>query len=211
MKKTFPSLCLIFAGFLLSAETAALKLGGKEDFGSGSIVQSSYYPGGLGGRSGLMAGHPNQLTRRDRILMRFNLGRLYLTGRTPEIISAKLILHLWYLAGPKSETRIISVHALDYETLRFSANDLSNENVTFCGSTPAILKKHPPQGRDGRIEFDVTDALQAALQNNRLHAAFRISDSAEEKGNNTGGPVTSAFQAPGCGGANHPVLLIEYN
>ena len=142
--------------------------------------------------------------------MRFDLAKLYLTGKTPEIVSAKLILHLWYLAGTEPQKRTISVHALNYEPIQFSANDLSNENAMLCGSSPSILKKHPPQGDDGRIEIDVTKALRTAVQNKRLHAAFRISDSAEEKGNNTGGPVASIFQAPGSGGPNHPVLLIEY-
>ncbi len=178
-----------------------------DDFGSGTVAQSGYSPGGIP-KVGVFAGHANLLTRKDRILLRFDLTDFYLGEALPEITGARLEFTLWYVAGASEGTEVRAEH-LDYERETFTSEDLSNPQATPVGSAPVHLEKHPPEGEDGHYAFDVTEAVRGDLANLRPFASFRLSDSCEEEGNATGSAVGFLIQTPNLGRGAIPVLVVE--
>lgn len=208
MKHLLSLLAVISAVLPVTAENLKLSLTDKANFGSGSVAQSSYFPGGID-TIGLIAGHANLLTRTDRILLRFDITDFYLGERMPEIKSARLEFTLWYIAGEIGD-REAQVDHLAYETGTLSANDLSNPAVDTIGAAQLKLDEHPPKGDDGRYSFDVTAAVKSDLAERRQYAGFRLADSAGDLGNATGSSVGYIIQSPVTGRGANPVLVIEY-
>jgi len=201
---------LLTAATTLSAVGAELKLmpGSKEDYGSGSVALSRYWPGGVDGM-GCVAGHANHLTRKDRVLLRFNLGRLYLLPRLPQIKSAVLRICLYWDSSPEIK-RFLTISALNYEPEELSVFDLSNPDVFKTGVFPVRLQKMPSQGTDGLITVDVTRLVNRALKEKQLYIGFRIADSAEDIENKTGKHICTIIQTPSVNSGRNPVLDIKY-
>ncbi len=193
-----------------SGDTLQLTVKDKEDYGSGPVSQGTYFPGGLGGNLGILAGHANALAwRKDRILIRFYLGDLYLKEQLPQIKSARLKLNIYFVANT-DPLRTLSVYNLLYDPAKLSVMELNSDNVQLAGTAPNLLKKHPPEGNDGEIVIDAGSAVQYALEQKFLYLTFRITDSAELTTNTTRRGICTIIQSPALGKGKNPTLIIDY-
>ena len=102
MMKWTAILAVALSGYAAVAAEYRFPLAGATNFGAGSMVQSSYFDGGIPG-AGVLAGHANLLTRKDRILLRFDISDFYLADAMPEIKRAYLEFTLWYVAGAQPD------------------------------------------------------------------------------------------------------------
>jgi len=194
----------LFVAFTAVGGELKLEPGDKNDYGSGSVELSQYWAGGIGDRMGCAAGHPNHLSRKDRILLRFDLSSLYLQRQLPSIHSATLCLRLYWDSNPELR-RQLTIRVLDYDPQALSVFDLSAPQTAVIGTFPIRLKQHP------LMTVEVTAAVRRALENRQLYLGFRISDSAEDRENHSGKHICSIIETPALNSGHNPVLYINYD
>lgn len=199
----------MLSALAISARTLVVPLQNPEDCAAGMHVD--FQIGGIK-NIGLVAGHANHCTRNDRILMRFDLGGLYLPNQKPTIQKATLKLHLWYIVKKDNQDRALSLFGMDFDPIAFKVADLAKTNVAPCGTaSTATLKNHPPQGDDGLIQFDVTSYIDSCLQKNYGYATFRLHDEAGDKVNDNRQAWCTIIQGFYAGHKHcYPTLIIEY-
>lgn len=150
------------------------------DFGSGATIWTDWYtPGGIGG-VGAFAGHPNTLSRNDRVLVRFNLSRL-LTWPAERVSrqTATFRFRVARVAGQAAVRQIEVVH-LKYDPWRLTGSDLVNQAVETVGTVEVRQDDVP-----GRVyALPVTQAVREDLLRGNPFCGFRFRDvEAERQGN----------------------------
>ena len=173
-----------------------------KDFGSGATSWTDwYFPGGVP-VVGAFAGHPNTLSRGDRVLMRFNLSRLLIWPQKKVLRqTATLRFHVVRIAG-KVTAREIEVVYLKYQPSHLTGIDLVNKNVLTVG-TVWVDKKN---SQEHEYSISVTKQVHESLLQGNSLCGFRFRDvKAEHLGNPDITPtgVEIAF------GKNGPTLEIK--
>lgn len=159
-----------------AAEDIFLTLKDKGDYGSGaSVMDNSYSPGGVEG-IGLFIGHPNNLDRRDRVLLKFDLRPLLLVA--DKIESAKLFFSVRYFVG-EEDVEQMEVGRLEGSVETLSGKELNREDVEIV--TMLEVSKDDAINGDGGVrgipplEVDVTAAVLADLNQGHVNTVFRLS------------------------------------
>ena len=200
MKKLLMGLALI-AALTLTAEAKTWRFelrNDPADYGSGSIIATLYYPGGIP-QVGTFAGHPNSSTRRDRVVFRFDITNLYLLTGEPDIEDAWVEFSTTSLYGPAGDRKIQCEH-LDYEHFTMGAEDLTNDRATKVLEEPV---------RRGRFRADVTEPVRDDLKHFRFFSMFRVADTAGDVTNTSADAIGVGVRTPFEGaGDDNPVLVI---
>lgn len=159
----------------IAAEDIFLTLKDKSDYGSGPSVMDKFSPGGLEG-VGLFIGHPNNLTRKDRVLLKFDLKQLLLVA--DKIQSAKLVFSVDYFVG-EEDFHQMEVGHFEGPVETLSGQELNRGDVETV--TMFEIKKDDAINSDGAVrgipplEVDVTAAVLKDIGQGHLNAAFRLS------------------------------------
>lgn len=174
-----------------------------EDFGSGATIRTDWYvPGGVSGGVGAFAGHPNILSRSDRVLVRFNLSRMLIwPAETVSRQAATLRFRVARVDG-KATTRKIEVVHLKYDPWRLTGNDLVNQAAETMGT----VEVRREDGPERVYALPVTQAVHEDLLRGNPFCGFRFRDVAAERQGNpdiTPTGVEIAF------GKNGPVLEVQ--
>lgn len=159
----------------------ALTPGGPADYGSGATVQTDWYtPGGLGGGVGVFVGHPNTLTRSDRALVRFDLGRyLRFPAASLPIRQARFLFRVEAIHGAE-EVRQLEVSTLGRDAAVLAGPDLVNTDARPQGTVTVRRGRAP----DEACVVDVTRAVAEGLARGNRWITLRLRDvGAEAKGN----------------------------
>ncbi len=192
---------LLFAILAVTAEAKTWRFelrNTPDDYGSGSIIATLYYPGGIP-NVGTFAGHPNSSTRRDRVVFRFDITDFYLLPEAPEIVEARVEFTTTSLYGPAGDRKIYAEH-LGYEHFKLGAEDLTNDRATRILEEPV---------RCGRFRADVTEQVRQDLADFRFYSMFRVSDSAGDVTNTSADAIGVGVRTPFEGaGEDNPVLVI---
>jgi len=149
-----------------------------DDVGSGAANGPGWYsPGGvLDGKP--FVGNPNTLTRRDRLVIRFDLAPLAIAHGEAGVAKAILRLIPASFHGPDASRRIEVAH-LDYDTGVLSWKDVVSDRAVAIG---AVEVPQATASTDG-LTLDVTAQVNADLRLGRAASAFRVRDLASEEGN----------------------------
>lgn len=190
------SLCLL--GFLMVAcgsvahadEEVLVKLRGAEDFGSGpSVLDNLYTPGGLA-QAGLFLGNPNNLIRRDRVLLKYDIKPLLLSAS--RVKSAELVFYIDYVTGPE-ETRDMRIQHFTAPVGTFAGASVNSADVEEV-SVVEVSRQEAVNGGSGVTaaqpkEVDVTEALKSSLARGDTFCAFRLEDALVEKSGSSTEPA----------------------
>lgn len=180
----------------LAGDTEIFQPRSTADFGSGATIWTDWYtPGGVGG-VGAFAGHPNSLSRSDRVLVRFNLSRLLIwPAERVSRQTATFRFRVARVAGQAAVRKVEVVH-LKYAPWRLTGSDLVNQAVETVG-TMEVRRDDVP----GRVyALPVTRAVREDLLRGNPFCAFRFRDvTAEAHGNPelTSAGVEISFQGTG--------------
>jgi hypothetical protein len=160
-------------------DTTCLLPRSTADIGSGAASGPGWYtPGGvLDGKP--FVGNPNTLTRRDRMLIRFDLAPLALRYGTKGVKQATLKLMPVGAYGPEDVRRLELSH-LQYDSAALEWKDVVSDRVDTV-ATLAVRRETVCQ--EG-LSFDVTAPVNADLAQGRLLAPFRLRDLVSEEGGN---------------------------
>ena len=166
----------------LADEEVLVKLRGVEDYGSGpSVLDNLYAPGGVA-QVGLYLGNPNNLVRRDRVLLKYDIKPLLLSA--DRIKSAELVFYIDYITGPEQTREMRIQHfSAPVETLAGPAvNSADVEEV----SVVEVSENEAVNGGSGATagqpkEIDVTQALKTSLARGDTSCVFRFEDVLVEK------------------------------
>lgn len=170
--------CLLaWASLAQADEEVVLNLRGPEDFGSGpSLLDNLYSPGGLES-AGLFVGNPNNLVRRDRVLLKYDIKPLLLSAS--RVKSAQLVYYIDYVLGPE-EVREIAIEHFAEPVDVFEGASVNSVGVEDVTVVEAALKNavNGGSGADaGQLqEVDVTEALKNSLSRGDTSCAFRLKD-----------------------------------
>jgi len=165
-----------------------------DSIGSGAAGGPGWYtPGGvLAGKP--FVGNPNTLTRKDRMVIRFDLAPLALSDGESGVSKASLRLIPVGVSGPE-DTRRLELSHLQYDTAVLSWKDIVNEQATVVD----IAEAHRDTVIEAGLTFDVTQEVNADLALGRPAAAFRLRDLGSEAGNTDMAPDGVCFPALGSG------------
>lgn len=143
--------------------------------GACSNPNTVWYINGIGGRW-LAVGQPNKLNRRDRVVFRFSILKYM-----PQCKVKKATLRFDYTAaGEQKRDNLIEVEHFNNERIFISGKDL---NSTFTEGV-AQFKVTVKDARNSKVEFDVTDKVNADLAKGFEFCAFRVkSITADKEGN----------------------------
>jgi hypothetical protein len=161
-----------------AVDSACLLPRSTADIGSGAASGPGWYtPGGvLDGKP--FVGNPNTLTRRDRMLIRFDLAPLALRYGAQGVRQAMLKLLPVGASGPEAVRRLELTH-LQYDSAALEWKDIVSDRVNVV-ATVAVQRDTVCQ--DG-LSFDVTAQVNADLAQGRLLSPFRLRDLVSEEGN----------------------------
>lgn len=183
--------CLLaWASLAQADEEVVVKLRGPEDFGSGpSLLDNLYSPGGLE-PGGLFLGNPNNLTRRDRVLLKYDIKPLLLSAS--RVKSAQLVYYIDYVYGP-DETREIAIEHFSEPVTTFDGTSVNSAGVEDVAIMEAALKDAVNGGSGSGAgqpqEVDVTEALKNSLARGDTSCAFRLKDTRVESSAASTDPV----------------------
>ena len=149
-----------------------------DDVGSGAASGPGWYkPGGiLDGKP--FVGNPNTLTRRDRMVIRFDLSALAIPFGERGVESARLRLIPVGFSGQDDARRIELSHLL-YDTPVLSWKDVVSDRVTVVDVAEAQRDSVCRAG----LTFDVMRQVNADLATGRPACTFRLRDLGSEEGN----------------------------
>ncbi|MBQ7650860.1 MAG: hypothetical protein IJS15_07870 [Victivallales bacterium] len=133
--------------------------------GACSNPNTVWYMNGIDGRW-LAVGQPNRLNRRDRVVFRFPIIKYM-----PQCKVKKATLRFDYTAaGEQKRDNLIEVEHFTAERIFISGKDL---NSPFTDSV-AQFKITVNDARNSKVEFDVTDKVNADLSKGFEFCAFRV-------------------------------------
>ena len=171
------TLFVLLASTALTAFAAETIVPDAQGVGSGacSNPDTVWYINGIGG-TWLAVGQPNILNRRDRVVFRFPILRYMPKGKI-----RKATLRFDYTAtGEQKRDNLIEVEHFTAERIFISGKDL---NSTFTDKV-AQFKTTVNDPRNSKVEFDVTDKVNADLSKGFEFCAFRVrSVTADTEGN----------------------------
>ena len=174
MKRIVSLLVLLCAAVASAAEVV---IPDAQGVGSGacSDPDTVWYINGIGG-TWLAVGQPNILNRRDRVVFRFPIIKYM-----PQCKVRKATLRFDYTAaGEQKRDNLIEVEHFTAERIFISGKDL---NSPFTDSV-AQFKVTVNDAHNSKVEFDVTDKVNADLSKGFEFCAFRVrSITADTKGN----------------------------
>ncbi len=177
---------LLFLGIFLpfSANMHAADLGPEreDDYGSGPTGMAGlYYPGGIP-NLGLAVGHPNTLARNDRLVVKFNIASFLPPQKPVEAATLHFSVTL-FDARDNLKEQTITVGHLNY-TLgeALAGTDLVNREIETVGSVPVNRSDIKP-GPGGSYSVDVTNFVNADIQQGRKFCGFRLGNALTEEGN----------------------------
>lgn len=149
-----------------------------DDVGSGAAAGPGWYaPGGvLNGQP--FVGNPDPLTRRDRMVLRFDLTPFALVCGETGVREAVLHLIPVSFHGP-DPVRRIEVSHLRYDTGVLSWKDVVNDRAAAVST----VEVHRDTACGEGLRVDVTEQVNADLRLGRAAAAFRLRDIGSEEGN----------------------------
>lgn len=189
---------LAACGMLTAAEWRIALKNSPQDYGSGSLRASLYYPGGIP-NVGTFIGHANSTTRDDRVLLRFDITRFYMCGRTVEIEKTWVEFKGMGIHGPVGDRKIYLDHC-DYDRTTMSREDLANDKVTR-------VMEDTPEGNKV-YHADVTSQLKDDIANFRFHSMYRVSDSCGLKTNSQPNAIGQGIRTYFEGPSDIPVLVV---
>jgi len=150
----------------------------ENDVGSGAASGPGWYkPGGiLSGKP--FVGNPNTLTRRDRMVIRFDLAPLALHYGDRGVTEAILRLIPIGVSGADDRRRLELAHLL-YDTGALSWKDVVSDRAAVAATVEAPRSTVCQTG----LAIDVTTQVNADLTLGRPAVAFRLRDLGSEEGN----------------------------
>jgi hypothetical protein len=159
----------------MAEEQIFLKLSGTSDYGSGpSIMEDRYSPGGIAG-IGLYIGHPNNLRRADRLLLKFDLKQILLMA--DKIQSVKLLFTIEYYSSEK-ESEEIEVGHFEESMENFEGQDLNRPDLDVLPPVKVTLDDAINGEHGARavapVEVDVTSAVLKDLKKGNTTSGFRL-------------------------------------
>lgn len=166
----------------LADEEVLVKLRGVEDYGSGpSVLDNLYTPGGVV-QIGLFLGNPNNLVRRDRVLLKYDIKPLLLSA--DRVKSAELVFYIDYVTGPE-ETREVRLQHFTAPVGTLAGPTVNSADVEEV-TVVEVSEKEAVNGGSGATagqpkEIDVTEALKSSLARGDTSCAFRLEDVLVEK------------------------------
>lgn len=188
-------------------EQILLNLPDEKAFGSGpSILDNLYTPGGI--TPGLFIGHPNNLNRSDRVLLKYDLKPLLLIG--PKVKSAVLLLQIEYYSNNEQPETQLEVEHFQETMDTLTGADLNRPDVDSA-AVITVTEDQAINGENGvrgipPLEIDVTDAVKADLAKGNTTATFRLRAPEIEGKANTA--LTSCGVVVARGENQRPVLQI---
>jgi hypothetical protein len=182
------AICLQFLCHTAFADRILLELKEAASFGSGASTSDDLYsPGGIKG-VGLFVGEPNNSSRKDRVLLKYNIETLLL--KTKKIQSAELRFTIDYFVSldPKQE---LEVEHLSDSIEVLGGRDLNRNDAESLGIIE-ITKDDAVNADEGRNSpaamtktMDVTAAIKEDLAKGLTATVLRLKAPGIESGPNT--------------------------
>jgi hypothetical protein len=172
----------IILQFSANVHAADLRPEREEDYGSGpKAIAGLYYPGGIP-NLGLAVGHPNNLARDDRAVVKFNI-MPFLLSQQPVATATLHFSVADFEARDSLEEQTVKIDHLNYtlgESL--AGTDLINREIETVDSVTLNRSDIKP-GQDGVYSVDVTNVVNADIKKGRKFCGFRFSNALTEEGN----------------------------
>lgn len=137
-------------------------------------ISRNWYPNGIGGRF-LYVGQPNKWNRRDRVTFRFPIDRFIPAGR----VKCATLVFAYTAYGKQKRENKLEVEHFTVERIELGAKDLLTRDVEAAARFVV-----PHDAKFTKVDFDVTEFVNADLALGFGFSAFRIrSVTADELGN----------------------------